>query len=278
MATHTAAHAPPSPRWHEVRAGRWRTASRIWQRHDTTGRRPVVLVHGLVVSSAYHVPLAERLAGRWTVHAPDLPGFGRSERPEQALDTRGLGRALIDWMDARGLTGTALVANSYGCQVVAEALLARPDLADRLVLLGPTMDPRARRYDEQLRRWRLEQKTQSRALQRLLVRDYLTAGIPRALATFRHAMNDAIEDKLPYLDAPALVVRGTRDPIVEDRWAVEVSRLLPDARLCRLPGATHAVNHEMPLQTARVVTHFLDNPDVAVTADGASPAAAASAA
>ncbi len=251
----------PAQSRYVVRAGRWRMATRVWRRRGGTGRRPVVLLHGLVVSSAYHVPLAEQLARRWTVHAPDLPGFGRSETPDAALDTRDLGGALIDWMDACGLSDAALVANSFGCQVAAESVLTRPDLVGKLVLLAPTMDPRTRRIPELLRRWRLEMRTQSPSLRRLMMRDYLRAGFGRAIGTVRHALDDRIEDKLPHLEVPTLVVRGTRDPIVDDRWATEVTRLLPDARLRRLPGATHAINHEMPLQTARVVAPHLEEPD-----------------
>ncbi len=220
--------------------------------------RRVVLVHGLVVSSSYHVPLGERLAQRgFEVYAPDLPGFGRSSKPEHHPDTRELGHVLASWVEACELGGATVVANSYGCQIVAEALLGRPELADRVVLLAPTMERRARHVPEQLRRWRAEQKTQSRALQRLLVRDYLTAGVPRALATFRHALADVIEDKLPYLHQPTLVCRGGRDPIISQSWADEVRDLLPDGHGAVLPGATHAINHEMPLQTARVIDAFL---------------------
>ena len=220
--------------------------------------RPVVLVHGLVVSSSYHVPLGERLAQRgFEVHAPDLPGFGRSSKPDHHLDTRELGHVLASWIEACELRGATVVANSYGCQIVAEALLGRPELADRVVLLAPTMERRARHVPEQLRRWRAEQKTQSRPLQRLLVRDYLSAGIPRAIATFRHALADVIEDKLPYLRQPTLVCRGSRDPIISQSWADEVRDLLPDGHGAVLPGATHAINHEMPLQTARVIDGFL---------------------
>jgi pimeloyl-ACP methyl ester carboxylesterase len=161
------------------------------------------------------------------------------------------------------------VANSYGCQVATEALLLQPVLAGRLVLLGPTMDPRLRRYGAVLRRWARE--PQSRALQRLLVREYLSAGLGRAVATLRHALDDAIEDRLPHLALPTLVVRGTRDPIVADDWARRVVDLLPDAQLRRLPGATHAINHDMPRQTAWVLRHFLDHdatdrPDAAAAA------------
>jgi 2-hydroxy-6-oxonona-2,4-dienedioate hydrolase len=245
-------------RWEETEVGEHRLRSRAWRSGGAD--RPedvVVLVHGLVVSSSYHVPLACHLARQHEVHALDLPGFGRSSRPEVMLDTRALGLVLGGWLDANGLRGATLVANSYGCQVVTETLLARPDLAGRLVLLGPTIDRHGRRLDEQLRRWRLEQKTQSLQLQRVIAADYVRAGLRRALATFRHAMADAIEDRLPFLDLPTLVLRGTRDPIVSERWAREVTDLLPDATLVQAPGATHAVNHEMPLQTARITEHFL---------------------
>jgi 2-hydroxy-6-oxonona-2,4-dienedioate hydrolase len=257
----------PRSRWRTRAVGEHTVASRHFasaaaDRTSGTsapdGDRPVVLVHGLVVSSSYHVPLGERLAARGReVHAPDLPGFGRSSRPEQHLDTRELGHVLAGWLDALDLRGVTLVANSYGCQIVAETLLSRPELAERVVLLGPTMERPARQVREQLRRWRAEQKTQSRQLQRLLARDYLTAGIPRAIATFRHALADVIEDKLPYLDQPTLVCRGSRDPIISQAWADEVTQLLPDGRGAVLPGATHAINHEMPLQTARVIEGFL---------------------
>jgi 2-hydroxy-6-oxonona-2,4-dienedioate hydrolase len=239
-------------------------ASRTWPGPRTTPGAtstaapvPVVLVHGLVVSSRYHVPLGDLLGRHRPVHAPDLPGYGESDEPDGDLDTRGLGRALATWLDAEGLADVVLVGNSYGCQVVAETALVRPELANRLVLLGPTVDRRGRQLDEQLRRWRLEGKTQTGALQRILIRDYAAAGIARARATLQHALEDAIEDKLPFLDVPTLVVRGTRDPIVPQRWAEEVTDLLPDAHLAVLPGATHAVNHEQPLQTARVIERFL---------------------
>jgi 2-hydroxy-6-oxonona-2,4-dienedioate hydrolase len=246
-------------RWATTDVGGHTIASRHWD-DEPAEDVPIVLVHGLVVSSSYHVPLAERLAPRFAVHAPDLPGFGRSDKPRPPLDTRQLGRALAAWLEARSLQGAALVANSYGCQIAAEALLPDPRLASSLVLLGPTIDPRARRTSRLLARFWQEQRVQSPALKRLLFREYVTAGPRRAVATVRHAMHDAIEDKLPFLDLPTLVVRGSRDPHVSSAWAREVTRDLPRAELLELPGATHAINHDMPLQTARVIERFLTEP------------------
>jgi hypothetical protein len=50
------------------------------------GNPAVILVHGLVVSSRYMVPTAELLAVHYRVYAPDLPGFGKSEKPPRVLN------------------------------------------------------------------------------------------------------------------------------------------------------------------------------------------------
>src|SRR5436190_2195210 len=78
---------------------------------------PVVLVHGLVVSSRYMLPLAERLADHAHVYAPDLPGFGKSDHPERPLDIAGLADGLAAWMHVTGIPRAALIGNSMGCQV-----------------------------------------------------------------------------------------------------------------------------------------------------------------
>jgi 2-hydroxy-6-oxonona-2,4-dienedioate hydrolase len=57
---------------------------------------------------------------------------------------------------------------------------------------------------------------------------------------------------------PTLVVRGSRDPIVPQRWAEEVSRLLPDGRLVVVPEVTHTVNFDAPSEFVRVIREFLN--------------------
>ncbi|MDQ4029103.1 MAG: alpha/beta hydrolase, partial [Actinomycetota bacterium] len=86
-----------------------------------------------------------------------------------------------------------------------------------------------------------------------LLRDYLDCGPRRAVQLFRCSLADPIEQKLPYINAPTVVVRGSRDPIVSQRWAQEAAALIPHARLVVVPGAAHTVNFGAPLELARVV-------------------------
>ena len=224
-----------------------------------TGGPPVVLVHGLVVSGRYMVPLLNELARSHAVYAPDLPGFGRSEGPAGAPDMAGLADALAAWMRVAGLKGAVLVGNSMGCQVIAELVLRHPDLVGKVVLQGPTMDPRARSAPRQVWRLLVDTTREPPSLVAIEALDLIRAGVRRSWRTFRRALDDPIEERLPGVRVPALVVHGSRDGISPRRWAEEVARLLPDGRLVVLPGTPHAANYSAPAEFARAVRAFLAN-------------------
>jgi 2-hydroxy-6-oxonona-2,4-dienedioate hydrolase len=221
------------------------------------GSPAVVLVHGIGISSRYMVPTGERLAPHFRVYAPDLPGFGRSAKPSHVLNLTELAEALDGWMRAAGLKQAMLLGNSFGCQIIAELALRHPERVERAVLQGPTVDPRARTAPQQMARWQLNTPREPPSLGFLTIRDYRECGVRRVVRTFRYSLQDRIEEKLPHMQIPTMVVRGGRDPIVPQRWAEEATRLLPEGRLVVIPGAAHTVNYNSPLELARVARPFL---------------------
>jgi 2-hydroxy-6-oxonona-2,4-dienedioate hydrolase len=233
-----------------------RTHARVSE-DRAAGGPPVVLVHGLVVSGRYMVPLLDELARSHNVYAPDLPGFGRSEGPAGALDVAGLADALAAWMRAAGLSRAVLVANSMGCQVITELALRHPELVEKVVLQGPTMDPRARSAPRQMWRLLVDTTREPPSLIAIEGLDLLRAGVRRSWRTFRYALDDPIEERLPRVRVPALVVHGSRDGISPRYWAEEVARLLPNGRLVHLPATPHAANYSAPAPFARAVQAFL---------------------
>jgi 2-hydroxy-6-oxonona-2,4-dienedioate hydrolase len=217
----------------------------------------VVLVHGQIISSLYMVPTAERLASQFRVLAPDLPGFGRSDKPRGILCVPQLADALGAWMDAIGLPHAALVGNSLGCQIAVDLAVRRPELVQALVLSGPTIDRHARTASAQIVRWLRDWPGERTSLALAHLRDFARAGFRRSLGTFRCTLADRIEDKLPLVQARTLVVRGTRDTIVPQTWAEEVTNLLPRGRLILVPDGPHCVNYSTPGLFADIIASFL---------------------
>ena len=231
---------------------------------------PIVCIHGAVIAGAYLLPLAARLARDRRVLVPDLPGYGRSEHPPRVLSVAGLAEALVAWLDVNDVERVALLGHSLGAQVAAHLAAAHPARVERLVLVAPTVDPRARTARAQL--WRLvrDAPRERRSLVALELRDLRRCGLRRALATIRIAVADRIETVLPRVEAPALVVRGEHDPLVPRRWAREVARLLPDARAVEIADGPHAVNHRRPRAVAEIVRPFLQSGLAAVADEAAA--------
>lgn len=221
------------------------------------GRPPLVLVHGVAVSSRNMAPSAEAFAPHVPVHSPDLPGHGRSDDADHVLGAHELADALVAWMDAVGLGSANLLGNSFGCQTAAEVAARHPDRVDRLVLQGPTTDPHARHHLQQIARWirngRLEGSTQAD----VTLKDWRDAGFRVLVQTFRHCVRHRIEDVLPRILSPTLVVRGELDPIVPQTWAQEATALLRDGRLVVLPGASHTITNTRPDELVDMALPFL---------------------
>jgi pimeloyl-ACP methyl ester carboxylesterase len=217
----------------------------------------VVCVHGLGCSHAYFLPTASELADEARVVAPDLPGFGRTFGPPHALDIRGLSLALADWLRVTARGGALLLANSAGCQVVVDLAVHAPELLGAAVLVGPTVDRRARSSRQQCVRLLADQRWESPSLAAALLPAWIACGPRRFTQTLRYMISDPVERKLHELRVPTVVVRGEHDPIVSLEWATEVAQTLPDARLVEIPRTGHTVNWSAPKELAEVVRPLL---------------------
>ncbi|MEU4398348.1 alpha/beta fold hydrolase [Micromonospora orduensis] len=233
-------HAAPEPARgfvsHRARVGRSWLHVRVRAGADEGGP-PWVLVHGLAVSHRYLMPTAVALTGG-PVHVPDLTGFGLSPKPPQVLDATEHATVLATWMDAEGLAGARLLANSFGCQAAVELAIRRPDLTAALVLVGPTADPAAT-VGGQVRRLLRDLTAEDPRQLSTLVVDIRDAGPRRVLGTLRHCVRHRMEQRLPLVRAPALFLRGEYDSIVPRTWLRQAAALVPDSSCGEVPRTAH---------------------------------------
>jgi len=245
---------------HWIRIGPWRIHARIALDQVPRGTLPVILVHGIGVSSSYLIPTAAQLARWYPVLAPDLPGFGESDRPEQPLSLHDLADILWMFVKQMDIERAAFIGNSFGCQIIADLIVRHAELVERAVFLAPTIDPTARTSRKQIARVLLDAVREPLSLFPLVIRDYSRCGFRRLRDTFQEALADVVESKLPNVAAPTLVVHGSRDPIVPLRWARDAADLLPCGWLSQIPGAAHAANWSHPKEVASIVREFLETP------------------
>lgn len=117
------------------------------------GATPLVLVHSVnAAASAFEVrPVYEAFARTRPVVAPDLPGFGLSERSDREYSVRLMTDAVHATVDAvraaHGGVPVDALAVSLGCEFLARAAVERPEAYRRLALVSPTGFQRGARAD-----------------------------------------------------------------------------------------------------------------------------------
>jgi 2-hydroxy-6-oxonona-2,4-dienedioate hydrolase len=233
-------------------------------------RLPLLLIHGLGCSAAAWQPTLRCLEEQGLdqpVVAPDMPGYGGSPGPPEALGIA----ELADWnarlLDHFGIGRAHVAGNSMGCQVALALARRHPERVGGLVLVGPTTGGRIVRRRRYLLGLLLDGARESLDYNRTLMRMYRQMGVRRYMATVRKMLEDDPLAHAAAVAAPALVVRGHADPIVPETVARRLVTALPRATLATIPGAAHAVQFTRPESFLAVALAFL-------AGDGASEGAA----
>jgi pimeloyl-ACP methyl ester carboxylesterase len=120
------------------RGTRGRTA-----RSSKAGDRPLILVHGLLLSQKMHQPLAEELAARGNrVITVDLLGHGESDRPVDMwrYSMRFFGDQLIALMDHLQIEQAVVMGTSLGANTALNVALTAPQRLRGMVIEMPVLD------------------------------------------------------------------------------------------------------------------------------------------
>lgn len=109
---------------------------------DHVAGRPLLLIHSInAAASAYEMrPLFERYRSVRPVYAPDLPGFGFSERSDRAYTPELYTAAILDLLHELGAERepVGVVALSLGSEFAARAAVRQPEWIRSLTLISPT--------------------------------------------------------------------------------------------------------------------------------------------
>lgn len=108
--------------------------------HDVGSGEPVLLIHGSgpgVSAWANWRAVLPELSTRYRVIAPDVLGFGYTERPDGVhYDLATWTEHLTGFLDALGLDRVSVVGNSFGGALALNLTTAHPQRVEKLVLMG----------------------------------------------------------------------------------------------------------------------------------------------
>ena len=252
--------------------------------HDGSGE-PVVLIHGFGGSSYSWRHLVPTLATRYEVVAPDLNGFGWTERPSEpeAYTLEGQPALVLGVLDALGIASAHVVGHSYGGGLALWLAARHPERVRSLVLVDSTLPTYSVARRKRVARFR---PFVSLALRSVLLRhSFVRRGLMRSVADPELVTEELVEayaERLrvegavdayqgltapvsgpqPRVDLaeirqPTLVVWGADDRLLDARVGEEAARMIPAARFLLLARCGHLPMEEQPEELARAVLDFL---------------------
>ena len=240
-------------RTHRVHVGRWHVRYR-----EAGAGPPLVLVHGLGCSADYWwrngAPLA---AAGFRVLAPDLPGFGRTEGPRTGLGIHQQADSLERFAAAMELGPAAYLGHSLSCQTAVELAARRPELVRALVLAAPTGDRRKKRLLREAVGFFRDVAREPAELVPVVADAYLRAGFVRWVGTWLAGKEHDTFSAAARVRCPAVVLAGTRDPVVSEHFARAMAGAIPGAVCRTVENAAHALIFDEPEAFNREVVRFL---------------------
>jgi pimeloyl-ACP methyl ester carboxylesterase len=251
--------------------------------HDAGDGDPVLLVHGsgpgVSAWANWRLTIPE-LARTHRVIAPDVLGFGYTERPPgAAYDAESWSAHLLGFLDALGLEKVSVVGNSFGGSLALRLATRHPDRIDRLVLMGsvgvifpitPGLDdvwgyrPAVENMRRLLDVFAYDPRFATDELAELRYRASTRPGVQEAYeAMFPAPRQDKVaamavpEDAIAALRHETLIVHGRDDRVIPVSNSLRLLDLIPNSQLHVFARCGHWVQIEHTDRFNALVAGFL---------------------
>ena len=257
-----------------------------YQEAGEAGAPPMILIHGFAASNlVWSKVFLELAAAGFRVIAPDLPGYGYSDKPRNLEYTIASQAKLVFSLIRRlGIDRAVLVGSSYGAAIAATIALDHPTLVEKLVLVGAVTNNKPTRYllmrlfsspiigdilsplvvgSRRLLRLRMkrvydkhswvldERRVDARHL------PLATRGAHRAvIRTVRRWDAERVSRDAHLLTQPTLLLWGDTDREVPLRDGEHLNREIPHSRLVVFRDCGHLPHEEYPQAFTKVVSEF----------------------
>jgi pimeloyl-ACP methyl ester carboxylesterase len=254
-----------------------------------SGAAPLVCLHGGGQTAYMWEELGDALRSRYHVLAPDLPAHGDSDPADDPdlsrhalaatipalLDEFGIDRAVFIGASLGGITSLTLAATrpqrvaamvlvdighrleDEGVNRIIEFMTRHESFAsldEAATEVAAYLPNRSNVKPDNLRR-NLRQRPDGRwewkhsLGRRMRSADFKFGGWRELTA--------GLDEEMPHLTCPVLVLRGAKSDVLSDEGAEEVAALIPDARLATITSAGHHAAGDNPQSTVDVVSGFL---------------------
>ena len=242
---------------------------------EGNSKKTIILIHGLGGSAERWLKVIPLLSPKYSVIAPDLIGFGYSDKPSTDYTIEFFAKFLSGFINSLGINKTVLIGSSLGGQAAAECA-GNNDSIEKLVLVSPsgamkhstpTIDAymMAALYPNQSSaRIAFEMMSGTGTVDDVIVTDFIKRmSAPNAKLAFISSVlsvkNSHIRDSLQKIKIPTLLIWGGEDKMIPIEHAQEFICSINNCKFRELKGIGHLPHVEDAEIFVQSVLEFLNS-------------------
>ncbi|MDR1913566.1 MAG: alpha/beta fold hydrolase [Clostridiales bacterium] len=251
--------------------------------HDVGEGAPLILLHGSgpgVSAWANWNKLFPLLASKFRIIAPDMAGFGFTERVENAVYTmNNWVRQTLDLMDALNIEKANLVGNSFGGALALSLAITHPERVDKLVLMGAMgvnfpitygldrvwgYTPSEANMEELLEIFTFDHSFSTPALIKSRYESSMQPGFQESFSSMfpapRQTGVDGMagnENYIKYIPHKTLIIHGREDRVIPLENSLKLIQMIPNAELHVFGKCGHWTQIERTNEFADLLLYFL---------------------
>jgi 2-hydroxymuconate-semialdehyde hydrolase len=243
---------------------------------------PVVCLHGAGAGAVTWYPSIAALAEHFHVIAPDIVGYGESDKPTAAYDRPFFASWLRDFLTALDISKAHIVGLSQGGAVALQFALENPDMVERLVLFDSGAlgaKPSFRPFFGMFWMNSLPSVAANRFISRYLLANPKSRdpnhGLyslqvlkkPGGKKAFQQGRGAAVstmpEAELLRIRHQTMIIWGEDDNFFPIAYGETAARIMPNAKLHRIQNAGHLPLMDQPTIFNKALIQFLMEQGVA---------------
>lgn len=235
----------------------------------------LVLIHGLGASAErweYVVPFFNK---HFRVIAPDLIGFGYSDKPSVDYTTDFFSDFLKKFMDKLEISNPIIIGSSLGGQITAE-YVAKNNSVKKLILVSPSglmknSTPALDAYimaalypnpDTAKNAFEMMCGAPKEIDQKIIEGFVARMQLPNAKMAFMSTLlglrnSKIITEKLSSITIPTMLIWGELDPVIPIKHADAMISALKDCKFFSMTGCGHTPYVDNPQDFVKIVMKFL---------------------
>lgn len=202
---------------------------------------PVVLLHGNLEIGDIWYGWVPRMAQRYRLFRPDLPGFGGSSAPANfEWSLPGFAKFVADFLDAMGIQSAHIVGAKTGGAIAMQFAASYPQRTRTVVVAsGPfnSLSPKTEDNSQKLRLGSAATAEEIAYFDKL--RDDMRPETKRQMETLLAAIN--VEDMLPRIAARTLIITSDQSALQSVETVLRYQPKIPNSRLLVLTSDAYHV-------------------------------------